>query len=57
MRRTPSGKRIAGVGLKIHDADYEAPVAVVRNALSDGDFQSAWTEGAAPPVEEAIAYG
>jgi hypothetical protein len=28
VRRTPSGRRIADVGLKIHDADYEAPVAV-----------------------------
>ena len=28
VRRTPSGKRIAEVRLKIHDADYEASVAV-----------------------------
>jgi hypothetical protein len=42
--------------LKIHDADYEVSVAVVRNALGDEDFQSVWAEGAALSVEEAIAY-
>jgi hypothetical protein len=47
VRRTPPGNRIAEVRLIIYDADYEASVAVVRNALGDEDFQIAWTEGAA----------
>jgi hypothetical protein len=47
VRRKPSGNRIAEVRLTIHDGDYEASVAVVRNDLGDEDFQSAWTEGAA----------
>ena len=33
VRRTPPGNRIAEVRLTNHDADYEASVAVVRNAL------------------------
>jgi hypothetical protein len=47
VRCTPSGKRIGEVRLKIYDADYEASVAVVRNALGNEDFQYAWAEGAA----------
>jgi len=53
VRRTPSGKRIAEARLNIHHADYEASVAVVRNASGDEDFQSAWAEGAALSVEES----
>jgi hypothetical protein len=44
VRRTSSGNRIAEVRLTIYDVDYEASVAVVRNALGDADLQSAWTE-------------
>jgi hypothetical protein len=40
VRRKPSGNRIAEVRLAIYDGDYEASVAVVRNALGDEDFQS-----------------
>jgi predicted ATPase/class 3 adenylate cyclase/DNA-binding CsgD family transcriptional regulator len=47
---------IGEVRFTIWDADYEASVAVVRNALGDQDFQSAWAEGAALSTEEAIAY-
>jgi hypothetical protein len=47
VRRKPSSNRIAEVRLTIYDGDYEASVAVVRNALGDEDFQSAWTEGVA----------
>ena len=31
-------------------------MAVFRDALGEGDFESAWAEGAALSVEEAIAY-
>ena len=48
--------RIGTVRFKIYDADYEASVAVVRNALGDEDFQSALSEGAALSTQEAIAY-
>ena len=34
----------------------EASVAAVRDALGEKDFESAWAEGAALSVEEAIAY-
>jgi len=49
-------QRIGEVRFKIYDADYEATVEAVRNALGDEDFQSAWAEGAALSTEEAIAY-
>jgi predicted ATPase/DNA-binding CsgD family transcriptional regulator len=49
-------QRIGEVRFKIYDADYEASVAVLRNALGDEDFQSVWSEGAALSTEEAIAY-
>jgi predicted ATPase/class 3 adenylate cyclase len=49
-------QRIGEVRFKIYDADYEATVEAVRNALGDEDFQSAWAEGAELSTEEAIAY-
>jgi predicted ATPase/class 3 adenylate cyclase/DNA-binding CsgD family transcriptional regulator len=49
-------QRIGEVRFKIWDAGYEASVAVVRNALGEQDFDSAWAEGAALSTEEAIAY-
>jgi predicted ATPase/class 3 adenylate cyclase/DNA-binding CsgD family transcriptional regulator len=48
--------RIGVVRYKIYDADYQATVAALRDALGDRDFDSAWAEGAALSTEEAIAY-
>jgi predicted ATPase/DNA-binding CsgD family transcriptional regulator len=41
---------------KIHDADYHAAVAAVRDAMGQQDFDTAWAEGAALSADEAIAY-
>jgi predicted ATPase/class 3 adenylate cyclase/DNA-binding CsgD family transcriptional regulator len=41
---------------KIHDADYHASVAVVRDAMGENDFEDAWAQGAAMSIDEAIAY-
>jgi predicted ATPase/class 3 adenylate cyclase/DNA-binding CsgD family transcriptional regulator len=49
-------QRIGEVRFQIYNASYEASVAVVRNALGEEDFDSAWAEGAALSTEEAIAY-
>jgi predicted ATPase/class 3 adenylate cyclase/DNA-binding CsgD family transcriptional regulator len=47
---------MGAVRYKVWDASYEASVAVVRNALGQKDFDSAWAEGATMSIEEAIAY-
>ena len=47
---------MGAVRFKVYDAGYDASVAAVRNALGDKDFDSAWAEGAALSVKEAIAY-
>jgi DNA-binding CsgD family transcriptional regulator len=49
-------QRIGEVRFKVWDADYEASVAALRNAIGEKDFESAWAEGAAMSTEEAIAY-
>jgi DNA-binding CsgD family transcriptional regulator len=49
-------QRISQVRFKIFDADYEAAVAELRDAMGERDLESAWAEGAAPSTEEAIAY-
>jgi DNA-binding CsgD family transcriptional regulator len=49
-------KRMGAVRFKVWDADYDASVAALRNAMTDNDFDSAWAEGAALSTEEAIAY-
>jgi predicted ATPase/DNA-binding CsgD family transcriptional regulator len=49
-------QRRGAVRFKISDAGYEASVAALRDALGEQDFASAWAEGAALSVEEAIAY-
>jgi predicted ATPase/class 3 adenylate cyclase/DNA-binding CsgD family transcriptional regulator len=48
--------RIGAVRFKIYAAGYEASVAALRDAVGEKDFDSAWVEGAALSVEEAIAY-
>jgi predicted ATPase/class 3 adenylate cyclase/DNA-binding CsgD family transcriptional regulator len=49
-------QRMGAVRFKLWDAGYEAPVAALHDTLGDSDFESAWAEGAALSVEEAIAY-
>ena len=44
------------VQFKALQADDEARIAAVRDALGDNDFDVAWAEGAALSIEEAIAY-
>jgi predicted ATPase/class 3 adenylate cyclase/DNA-binding CsgD family transcriptional regulator len=47
---------MAAVRFKIYDAGYEASVTALRDAMGEQDFDSAWAEGAALSIEEAIAY-
>jgi DNA-binding CsgD family transcriptional regulator len=49
-------QRMGAVRYKIYDADYQASVAALRDALGEKDFDSAWAEGAALSTDEAIAY-
>jgi predicted ATPase/class 3 adenylate cyclase/DNA-binding CsgD family transcriptional regulator len=49
-------QRMGVVRLVVFDADYEALVTGVRNAIGDIDFDAAWAEGAALSTKEAIAY-
>jgi len=49
-------QRMGTVRFKVWDVGYEASVAALRDALSEQDFDSAWAEGAALSIEEAIAY-
>jgi DNA-binding CsgD family transcriptional regulator len=49
-------QRMSAVRFKIYDADCEALVAALRDAMGDSDFDTAWAEGAGLSVEEAIAY-
>ncbi|HKI39240.1 MAG TPA: LuxR C-terminal-related transcriptional regulator, partial [Mycobacterium sp.] len=47
---------MGAVRFKVWDAGYEASVAVLRDAMGEKDFDTAWAEGAALSIEEAIAY-
>ena len=49
-------ERMGVVRFKIHDAAYEDMVAELRNAMDEAAFDTAWAEGAALSLEEAIAY-
>ncbi|MEB4211154.1 helix-turn-helix transcriptional regulator [Mycobacterium sp. 94-17] len=40
----------------MYQADYDAAVAVIREALGQEGFEAAWAEGTALSVDEAIAY-
>jgi DNA-binding NarL/FixJ family response regulator len=44
------------VRLTVLDADFDALVSAIRNAIGDNDFETAWAEGAALSTDEAIAY-
>ena len=47
---------IGAVRFKVYDASYESSVKTLRDAMAEKDFDSAWDEGAALSIEEAIAY-
>ena len=47
---------MGAVRFKVWDVGYEAAVAALRNAMGEGEFDSAWAEGAAMSIDEAIAY-
>ncbi len=49
-------QRTGEVRFQIYQADYDASVAALRTAMGEGDFESAWAEGAALSTEEAITY-
>jgi DNA-binding CsgD family transcriptional regulator len=49
-------QRIGAVRFKVYDASYEANVILLRNSLGEAEFDTAWAEGAALSVEEALAY-
>jgi predicted ATPase/class 3 adenylate cyclase/DNA-binding CsgD family transcriptional regulator len=49
-------ERTGAVRFKIYDADHEAAVVALRDALSDNDFDAACAEGANMSTTEAIAY-
>jgi DNA-binding CsgD family transcriptional regulator len=49
-------QRLGVVRFKVWDAGYEASVRALRDALGEGDFDSAWAEGAALSTEEVIAF-
>jgi DNA-binding CsgD family transcriptional regulator len=48
--------RMGAVRFKVWDADYEASVAALRDAMGENDFDAARAEGVALSTEEAIAY-
>jgi DNA-binding CsgD family transcriptional regulator len=49
-------QRTGEVRYLIYQAEYEASVASLRDAMSQNDFDVCWAEGAALPTAEAIAY-
>jgi predicted ATPase/class 3 adenylate cyclase/DNA-binding NarL/FixJ family response regulator len=49
-------QRMGAVRFNVWDVGYEASVAALRNAMGEADFDSAWAEGAALSIDEAIAY-
>ena len=49
-------QRMGAVRWKTYDADCEASVTALRDAMGQKDFESAWAEGAALSTAEAIAY-
>ncbi|MBE1546403.1 putative ATPase/DNA-binding CsgD family transcriptional regulator [Mycobacterium sp. OAS707] len=47
---------MGAIRLRAFDADHQALVTVLRNAMGDTDFDTAWAEGATLSTDEAIAY-
>ncbi len=49
-------QRIGLVRFKVWDAEYDASVSALRDAMGEKAFDAAWAEGAALSTDEAIAY-
>jgi predicted ATPase/class 3 adenylate cyclase/DNA-binding CsgD family transcriptional regulator len=49
-------QQMGAVRFKVYDAEYEASLERLRDAMGEKDFDTAWAEGAALSTEEAIAY-
>jgi predicted ATPase/class 3 adenylate cyclase/DNA-binding CsgD family transcriptional regulator len=49
-------RRLEHARYPMYQAGYDAAVSMVREALGQNDFDTAWAEGAALSTEEAIAY-
>jgi DNA-binding CsgD family transcriptional regulator len=49
-------QRTGEVRFKIYQADYEASVATLRDAMGQDDFDGTWAQGAALSTDETIAY-
>jgi DNA-binding CsgD family transcriptional regulator len=49
-------QRTGEARFKFYDVAYETSVAVLRDAMGEKDFESAWAEGAGLSTDEPIAY-
>lgn len=49
-------QRNGEVRYTLYQADHEASIAALREAMGRKDFDTAWAEGAGLSIEEAIAY-
>jgi predicted ATPase/class 3 adenylate cyclase len=49
-------QRTGVVRFKVYEPGYQAAVTVLRDELSEKDFDAAWAEGAALSTQEAIVY-
>lgn len=49
-------QRTGEVRYRIYQADHEAWVTSLRDAMGENNFDVAWVEGAALSIEEAVAY-
>jgi predicted ATPase/class 3 adenylate cyclase/DNA-binding CsgD family transcriptional regulator len=49
-------KETGEIRLPMYQADYDTAVTALQDALGQDDFDTAWVEGAALSIEEAIAY-
>jgi len=49
-------QRMGAVRFKCYDGAHEASATLLREAMGESDYESAWAEGAALSTEEAIAY-
>ncbi|HEU0189753.1 MAG TPA: LuxR C-terminal-related transcriptional regulator [Mycobacterium sp.] len=49
-------QRIGAVRFQVHNAEHEASVTLLRDALGDDEFESARAEGAALSTADAIGY-
>jgi predicted ATPase/DNA-binding CsgD family transcriptional regulator len=49
-------RRMGMVRFKVLEAEDEARIATLRDALGENEFDAAWAEGAALSIEEAVGY-